>query len=88
MLPYILMALELTENSSVSIGIILGSGAFIVGAIWWASSMQTKIDMVIKMLNNLTTTISNLTGRLETVEKEVAVLKQQFKDDNRNQRDD
>ncbi len=41
---------SITEKTSVQLGVICGIGGFIVAAIWWASSMQTKMDIVLEKI--------------------------------------
>jgi len=69
----------ISENSTVTVGVIIASAGFLIGGVWWASSVQTKLDILLKIITSTNTTVQDLSKRVETVETDVAVLKAKYK---------
>ena len=64
----------LNEKTYVQIGLVLVVIGFVVGAIWWAATMQSKMDQVIEEVK----TSRVLQTRVNDNETKVKILEMRF----------
>ena len=82
MFPYIFAAdtvqvgQVISENSTVTIGVLIGVAMFVFGTIWWASSVQTKLDSIFNLVTKYESGMANVVTRLDAIEKDIVRLQE------------
>jgi hypothetical protein len=69
----------LSEKSGIQIGLVALLLGFVIGSIWWAATMQSKMDQVIeevKVSRIIQSTVSEHDTKLKIVELRVLQLEQ------------
>ena len=62
----------LSLSTPVSVALILGCASFVVGAIWWAATLQAKLDQVleeVKAVRGLEARVIDMEARVRQLEK-------------------
>lgn len=59
------------SNTPIAIGLILTGVGFLVGGIWWAATMNSKMDMVLTFINSTTKTHDDLRASQARAEAKV-----------------
>jgi hypothetical protein len=62
----------LTDNTPVSLGLIVGAMTLLGSAVWWASSINTRLDSLINILTSIYKDTEHLKNRIDAIEKRVA----------------
>ncbi len=73
---------KLNEKSYIQIGLMFAIIGFIVGAVWWASAMQSKMDQVIeevKATRVLSSKVSDNDTRIKILEMRMDQVINNFK---------
>jgi len=70
----------ISENTGVTLGIIIAAVVVFGGAVYWAGALQTKLDMLLTLVAANKISHEELEKRVSALEKDVAVLKQPKKE--------
>lgn len=62
------------ESTPVRLSLILATVGFIIGAVWWASALQTKVDAVLLAVQATATTNAKQDEYQRELEKRVLTL--------------
>ncbi len=68
----------INEKSYIQIGMVLTLIGFIIGAIWWAATMQSKMDQVIEEVKSsrmMQTKLGEYETRIKILELQVEQVK-------------
>lgn len=66
----------ISENSTVTVGVLIGVALFVFGTIWWASSVQTKLDSIFNLVTKYESGMANVVTRLDAIEKDIVRLQE------------
>ena len=73
------MVKEISQSTPITVGLLVSVMVFVVGAIWWASSIQTKLDVIIQELHSLTSSDKDHERRIQDLEYRTKTLEQNRK---------
>lgn len=67
----------------MAVGLVVGCLGFIVAGVWWAATMQTKLDSIILQVATsqvqVTTALEKFQGSNSELDKRVLLLEQQYR---------
>ena len=68
---HLIFANLITENTGVSVGLFITFLGLVLSASWWASSIQSKLDMLIKLLASVHKDTDHLKDKIDKIDKRV-----------------
>ncbi len=59
--------LKISDRTDVKLGLVLGCLGFLFGGIWWAATMQSKVDSILTVLQEM----ASMRAKAEDHEKRI-----------------
>ena len=65
---------ELSERSNVQIGLVIGIVAFVCGAVWWAATIQAKLDTMVTLFQEFQKSNTHLITSYQEIANRVTII--------------
>lgn len=65
---------KLSENTTVKLSLVVLGLGFICGAVWWAATLQSKVDALITSMASLSTQVAHYNTEVSALRHKVELL--------------